>query len=32
LEEILRRLESLETWTRDFRATVRIKVHPRETR
>ena len=31
LEEILRRLESLETWTRDFRATVRIKVHPKES-
>ena len=30
LEEILSRLESLEEWTRSFRATVRIKVHPKE--
>jgi len=30
VEEILRRLESLETWTRDFRAIVRVRVKPKE--
>tara|TARA_R100000808_G_scaffold7070_1_gene20783 strand:- start:5234 stop:6199 length:966 start_codon:yes stop_codon:yes gene_type:complete len=30
LEEIIRRLESLEAWQRNFRTTVRIRVHPKE--
>ena len=30
LSQILKRLESLEDWTKNFRATVRVRVHPKE--
>jgi len=30
LAQILERLESLEDWTANFRATVRVRVHPKE--
>jgi len=33
LEAILERMEAIETWQRNFRATVRVRVHPKkETR
>lgn len=30
LSQILERLDSLEDWTRNFRASVRVRVHPKE--
>ena len=31
LSQILERLESLEDWTKNFRATVKVRVHPKES-